>query len=219
MESRNKLLWISAAALAFAVAAPAFAKGDAYTPGINGVTAPSVLPESRVDPVVPEGIELAKPVALQVEFVVGTDGGVRDIRVRGGKSHAALVQSTIDALSKWRFEPGTWNGKPVDTLPELEVRFGDPVSDSAGASLAYPRSSVNLDVPVFGAVMIRGESIRQWMPRERRDMPAYQMPILQTAQRGACTGAPGHCLYEKPNTVPMRLVGVQQPPPPPAAAM
>lgn len=218
MEMRSRSLWISAAVVALVVAAPAFAKGDAFTPGVNGVTAPSVLPESRVDPVVPEGTTFAKPVVLQVEFVVGTDGSARDIRVRGGKSHAALVQATVNALSQWRFEPGTWNGKPVDTLPEVEVRFGDSPSDPTETRVATASSGMRLDVPVFGAVVIRGESIRHWIPRDRPDMPSYQMPVLQNAPRAACTGVPGHCIYEKPNAVPMRLVGISQPPPPPAGS-
>ncbi|HKO58455.1 MAG TPA: energy transducer TonB, partial [Thermoanaerobaculia bacterium] len=53
-----------------------------------------------------------------VECIIGSDGLIRDPRVVRS-SFAAFNQPAIDAVSQWRFAPGTLHGHPVDTYFEL----------------------------------------------------------------------------------------------------
>ncbi len=55
-------------------------------------------------------------------LIVGADGNPRDIKVERplGKG---LDEKAIEAVKKWRFEPGTKDGAPVATQIEVEVTF------------------------------------------------------------------------------------------------
>jgi protein TonB len=57
-----------------------------------------------------------------LECIIGSDGTIRDPRVVRS-SFAAFNQPAIDAVSQWRFAPGTLHGHPVDTYFELTVTF------------------------------------------------------------------------------------------------
>jgi TonB family protein len=72
---------------------------------------------SRVAPIYPE---LAKRMRLQgvvkVEAVVRPNGTVKSTRVLGG--NPVLVESAIDAVNKWKFEPG-----PEETTEIVQLTF------------------------------------------------------------------------------------------------
>jgi TonB family protein len=72
---------------------------------------------SRVAPFYPE---LAKRMRLQgvvkVEAVVRPNGTVKSTRVLGG--NPVLVQSAVDAVAKWKFEPG-----PDETTEVVQLTF------------------------------------------------------------------------------------------------
>jgi TonB family protein len=72
---------------------------------------------SRVAPFYPE---LAKRMRLQgivkVEAVVRPNGTVKSTRVLGG--NPVLVQSAVDAVTKWKFEPG-----PDETTEVVQLTF------------------------------------------------------------------------------------------------
>lgn len=57
-----------------------------------------------------------------VECIIGSDGTIRDPRVVRS-SFAAFNQPALDAVSQWRFAPGTLHGRAVDTYFELTVTF------------------------------------------------------------------------------------------------
>jgi len=71
----------------------------------------------RSSPVYPE---LARHMNLsgkvRLEVVIAPDGHVKSSRAIGG--HPVLVQSCVEALKDWRFEPG-----PEDTLQVIEFEF------------------------------------------------------------------------------------------------
>jgi TonB family protein len=56
---------------------------------------------------------------VQVGFVVAEDGSTRDIRIINNSEELSFDSAAINAVSKWKFEPATWNGKPV---PEFRMR-------------------------------------------------------------------------------------------------
>jgi periplasmic protein TonB len=58
-----------------------------------------------------------------VEFVVRKDGTVGDCTILRGLGHG-LDESAIKTITtKWRFQPGTFKGKPVDVIAMAEVVF------------------------------------------------------------------------------------------------
>lgn len=94
--------------------------GGAFRAGGN-VSAPSVL--LKVEPEYSEEARKAKfqgTVVLQlVVDAKGTPGEIRVLRPLG----LGLDQKAIEAVAKWRFKPGTKDGKPVPVIAIIEVTF------------------------------------------------------------------------------------------------
>ncbi len=76
--------------------------------------------------VAPEYPQLAKKLSIggtvKVQVIVGPEGRVRSTKLVGG--HPLLVQSAMDAVRKWKFEPGSSEISGV-----VEVKF-QPQSDT-----------------------------------------------------------------------------------------
>lgn len=92
-----------------------------YPAGRNGVSVPQVIfnPE-------PDFSEEARKSKTQgivlLMLTVGKDGHPYDIHVRQSLG-MGLDGKAIEAVTRWRFRPGTWNGKPVATQIAVEVDF------------------------------------------------------------------------------------------------
>jgi TonB family protein len=87
----------------------------------NGVTAPRVI--TRADPEYTEDARAAKiSGTVMLHVVVGTDGVAHDINVVKGLD-AGLDVKAVEAVQKWRFEPGTLNGSPVAVVATIEINF------------------------------------------------------------------------------------------------
>jgi TonB family protein len=92
---------------------------------LSHTTAPRVI--AKVDPVYSDRarlLHLEGDVILRV--IVGIDGRVRNPQVMSGYVGSDLEQSAIDAVQKWRFAPGTKDGKPVEMPVQVEVNFRIP---------------------------------------------------------------------------------------------
>ena len=57
-----------------------------------------------------------------LETVVDTDGHTRDIRVIQSLG-CGLDEKAVETLTKWTFQPGTQDGKPVPVLIQVEMDF------------------------------------------------------------------------------------------------
>ena len=58
-----------------------------------------------------------------MQAIVRRDGSVDALRVLKGLGYG-LDESAVDTIkTKWRFQPGTLNGKPVDVKVDIEVAF------------------------------------------------------------------------------------------------
>ena len=57
-----------------------------------------------------------------LEVVIGSDGLVKKASVLKPLPFG-LNQAAIDAVTQWKFKPGTLNGKPVDVIFNLVVIF------------------------------------------------------------------------------------------------
>lgn len=87
----------------------------------HGVTAPRAIYDPE-----PEYSEEAREVRFQgivvLSIVVDQDGRARDIRVARSVG-LGLDEKAIDAVKKWKFEPGVKDGHPVAVAVSVEVNF------------------------------------------------------------------------------------------------
>jgi periplasmic protein TonB len=77
---------------------------------------------NRVQPVYPP---LARQTRIsgtvKLHALIGKDGSVQHLEVMSG--HPLLVQSALDAVKQWRYQPTLLNGDPVDVDTEIDVIF------------------------------------------------------------------------------------------------
>jgi periplasmic protein TonB len=74
----------------------------------------------------PQYTEIARKARIQgvviVQAIINKQGNVTDVKVLKGLP-MGLDQAAVDAIRKWKFEPATLNGKPVDVYYNLTVNF------------------------------------------------------------------------------------------------
>jgi TonB family protein len=98
---------------------PAFANPAASSN--TGVTPPRVL--EKIDPLYSEEARTASLAGtVRVSFVVGSDGVARNFKVLQSLG-LGLDESSIRAVSAWRFAPGVKDGKPVEMASSVDVNF------------------------------------------------------------------------------------------------
>ncbi len=74
-------------------------------------------------PLYPEAARRARISGTVVlECVIGKDGTVESVKVLKGLP-LGLTESATDAVKQWQFKPSTLNGKPVEVLYILTVKF------------------------------------------------------------------------------------------------
>ena len=78
---------------------------------INGVTVPTVLPETKSSPTFPEAA-LKAGGRVSISAIVCRDGSVQAVQVVHTPSKEAGT-AAAEALRKWRFNPATKDGHPV----------------------------------------------------------------------------------------------------------
>ena len=94
--------------------------GGVYRAG-NGVTSPTLL--FKPDPEYSDEARRAKFEGdVTLYLVVGVDGHPTDIRVVSGLG-AGLDEKAMEAVSRWRFQPGTKDGQPVKIMATVNVNF------------------------------------------------------------------------------------------------
>jgi TonB family protein len=75
--------------------------------------------KNKVQPVYPD---LAKRMnvtgSVKVEVVISPNGTIKSTKVIGG--HPLLIEPAVDAIKKWRFEPGS-----EETTTTVEFRFNN----------------------------------------------------------------------------------------------
>ncbi|MGB8323632.1 MAG: energy transducer TonB [Candidatus Acidiferrum sp.] len=77
---------------------------------------------NRVQPVYPP---LARQTRIsgtvKLHAIIGKSGAVEQLQVLSG--HPLLVQSALDAVRQWRYQPTLLNGDPVEVDTEIDVIF------------------------------------------------------------------------------------------------
>ncbi len=73
----------------------------------------------------PEYPPLAKMARIQgtvlLEAIISKDGTIQDLKAVSG--HPLLIQSAMDAVAHWRYQPTLLNGDPVEVVTEVQVKF------------------------------------------------------------------------------------------------
>ena len=85
-----------------------------------------VLPPVKLYSPPPRYTEIARKARIQgvvfIEAVIDATGEVTRVKLIRGLP-MGLDQTAIDAVRTWRFEPATYNGKPVPVLYNLTINF------------------------------------------------------------------------------------------------
>jgi protein TonB len=78
---------------------------------------------SAPNPLYPEAARRARITgAVILECTIDKSGRVNEVKILRGLP-LGLTEAAVDAVKKWRFKPSTLNGKPVEVLYVLTVRF------------------------------------------------------------------------------------------------
>jgi TonB family protein len=80
------------------------------------------LPTFKAEPVYPNKLRHIGDGKVVADFVVDTQGSVRDVRLVSCSCPEA-EESVVDALLRWRFYPGMDRGRPVNTRMEIPIDF------------------------------------------------------------------------------------------------
>lgn len=98
--------------------------GEVFRSGLDGVSAPVIT--YRASPMYPvEAVKVKLQGYVILEAILRKDGSIDKIKVlqnmAGGKF--GFEREAIEALKKWKFEPGTYNGEPADIRMTLKISF------------------------------------------------------------------------------------------------
>ncbi|HVA94794.1 MAG TPA: energy transducer TonB [Candidatus Dormibacteraeota bacterium] len=100
-------------------------------PSVRPVVQPSVKPvveleaaqllvrHNAVYPPVARAARISGPVELQ--FTVGVDGRVRNVKVM--KGNGLLAQAAVTAVKSWRYRPARRGGVPLESQSTAVVNF------------------------------------------------------------------------------------------------
>ena len=93
--------------------------------GEKQVVQPSLVAESYVLPAYPEPERKAGSGGrVLVKAVIDPEGTAVDVEVvEGVEGHPEFAQSAVEAVAKWRFKPGTIDGKPARMTVTIPVEF------------------------------------------------------------------------------------------------
>lgn len=81
-------------------------------------------PLTRLSPMYPPQARMRKLEGfVSLEFIVGSDGVVRDITILSSVPGEIFVNAARQAVERWRFTPGTRSGKPVYARVRQKLTF------------------------------------------------------------------------------------------------
>jgi protein TonB len=60
---------------------------------------------------------------VPLEAIIGADGTVASVRVVSAQVHPGLAVAAAEAVRQWQFTPTLLNGKPVEVVMSVTVRF------------------------------------------------------------------------------------------------
>jgi TonB family protein len=106
-------------------AAQARADRRASVEGVPRDTIPPKLVQSAPAPYTAQGLEQGIEGTVVLMVLVRRDGSVGPVNVSESLEES-LDRSAVGAVRKWRFDPATRGGKPVEVVVEVKVDFELP---------------------------------------------------------------------------------------------
>jgi TonB family protein len=148
---KKSFLVLAVVGLLCVLGGPTFATEAAsavFDPATDGVSAPQLIPASRVVPSYP-------PAALQARYdgavvaraIVNEDGTVGAVEILdSSRQKLGFEKSVISAVKQWRFEPAQREGESVASYAWLRLYFNPPQAGATGFVAAdFPESMVQQD--------------------------------------------------------------------------
>lgn len=109
----------------------------AMLPALPVKVAPRLISGTRVDPIYPDGARLTGTGGTVVlRGIVQTDGSLRELEVvEDPAPRLRLGRAALSAVRRWKYEPATREGRPVEMPIRIDVQF-EPGSPRDGFRLA-----------------------------------------------------------------------------------
>jgi len=110
-----------------------------------------------------ESLKAGVEDAVELRALVDSSGRTRELTVVKGKP--AFAKPSVEAVRKWRFHPALVEGKPVETIYKVRVRFNPLLEEAvAGWEIESPREETDSV----------GKSDPSKFERDTPDGPVYQ---------------------------------------------
>lgn len=100
-----------------------------------------------------------EPGWVRVGFTVDRDGKPRDVSVEDGKGPKEIHRNVHESIMRWRFEPETVDGAPIETYVRADFTFA-----KQGSSVTVP----DCPVDTTGRVRAPGQSLCKKVDTELR---------------------------------------------------
>lgn len=93
--------------------------------GVDGVTEPELIPETKVEPAYPEAARRARLEGRVIlQLVVRRDGTVGEVTVlKAPALEVGFSEAARAAVTQWRYRPARQAGRPVDVYLTVVVNF------------------------------------------------------------------------------------------------
>jgi TonB family protein len=92
-----------------------------FSTDLDRIVPPKVI--ERVDPEYSDEARLTGLAGtVQVVCEIGEDGSVRDVSIKRGLG-LGLDEKAVEAVRKWKFAPGTYDGRPIAMQTTVEVEY------------------------------------------------------------------------------------------------
>ena len=101
-------------------------QGAATTQAVNdGLVPPQIVLETQKAPVYPPAAQAARfSGVVTLNFTILRDGSVGDVKVlECTHPNVGFEKASIKAVKKWRFDPATKDGEPVDYARTFRLTF------------------------------------------------------------------------------------------------
>jgi TonB family protein len=164
--SRSTSVSSFAVAAGISLGAPVFAQDDGADAS-ERYAAP--VPIDRSQPRYPEeALQLGREGWVIVSYVVAEDGSVIEPMIEDSTSDQAFENAAIDAVGRWRFEPATLNGEPVEqSMTRVRIVFAMQGVEP-GVSRDFRRNLEEIQAGLGAGDLAKVEEILTEIEFERR---------------------------------------------------
>jgi len=99
---------------------------DVLLVGVDQVTSPRLIPESKVQPSYPADMLAARiEGSVMLQAIIDESGYVTDLELLRASpdDYPSMVESAMEAVRQWRYEPAEQHGEPVRVYFTVVIQF------------------------------------------------------------------------------------------------